>query len=362
MKATSNKICLGIIIVLTILIAFSVSSVAEQNRKVDLMVVAGWITQPIYQMEEKFWTETVPEALKDTVEVNTTMTSLDQIGVKGAAVIRQMEDGIFDVVSTVSDYVVSDYPELTGLDLPCIAYNIDLFKDIAEVYRPVLEEYAENNFYAKVIAMTTYPGQYLFLRKPIEKLQDLKGMKIRGSGWSTIKFVEALNATGVNISFAEVTQALQRGIVDGGVTGSLSGYNAKWGEVTSYIYPLPLGGWDPLITYMNIDTWNKFTPEEQEVILKLAREKFEPEVWKYSAQATQEGIDHLTGTKKEGEEYAYGEPNDLTLIEVKPEDIELAKQILMEKVLPEWAQMISEEAIDKWNKSIGKVVDITIEK
>jgi TRAP-type C4-dicarboxylate transport system substrate-binding protein len=48
---------------------------------------------------------------------------------------------------------------------------------------------------------------------------------------------------------------MQRGVVDGAVTGSLSGYSAGWGEVSSYVYPLPIGGWDYVIGTISLKTW-----------------------------------------------------------------------------------------------------------
>jgi len=346
-----------LIIVVLILMLFAVSSFADQQK---ITVVGSWSNLTLNKnLEKPFWTKTLPEAMNGKINVN--MTYLDQINVTGAAVLRQMEFGLFDVVSTVVDYVTSDCLELAGLDLPVLAPDIHTARKVLEAYRPVLSEVMEKNFSAKLLSVAPYPAQILFLGEKINGLKDLKGKKIRASGWTTAKFIEALGASGVNISFGEVPQALQRGIVDGAVTGSLSGYSAGWGEVSSYLYPLPIGGWDYVITVMNMDIWNKFSTEDQNLIQSLIVKEVEMPDWNISEKETQGGIDQLIGEKEDGE-YIYGKPNHLKLIKILPEDIELARQILSEEVLPVWASQVGKTAVEHWNETIGKVVNIQIKK
>jgi len=356
-KSFLQKVVGNFLVVVLILMLFTTSSLAGKQK---IVVVGSWSNLTLYKnLERPFWEETLPEALNGKIEV--TMTSLGQINVGGAAVLRQMEMGLFDVVTTGADYVVSDCPELAAFDLPVLTFDIAKALKVAEVYRPVLSELVEKSFNAKLLSITLYPAQILFLNQKVSGLKDLAGMKIRASGWTTAKFIESLGATAVDISFGEVPQSLQRGIADGAITGGLSGYSAGWGEVTNYIYPLPIGGWDYYITVMNMDVWNNFSKEEQSLIQSLIFKEVEEPNWNITEKETQEGIDHLIGGKEEGE-YTYGEPNDLELIKVMPEDLEFARQILLEKVLPVWASQVDKEAVENWNKTIGKVVGIQLEK
>ena len=322
----------------------------------QLRVVGSWSSLTLYKnFEQPFWTKTLPTAMDGKIE--TILTSLGQVNMTGAAVLRPIKLGVFDVVCTVADYVVSDCPELAGLDLPALALNIEDARKVADAYFPVMEKAIEKSFGAKLLAVVPYPAQVLFTTVPIEDLADLKGKKIRASGWTTSQFIEALGATGVNISFGEVAQSLQQGIVEGAVTGSLSGYNAGWGEVTKYVYPLPVGGWDYVITVMGLDAWNRFSPEEQETLLTLIKEEFEIPAWEVTAEETQLGINALTGT---GE--FEGTPNDLTLIPVAPGDMELARKILVENVLPAWAEKVDAKTVKDWNDTIGAATGLEAKK
>jgi TRAP-type C4-dicarboxylate transport system substrate-binding protein len=70
-------------------------------------------------------------------------------------------------------------------------------------------------------------------KKPVEKLEDLKGLKIRSTG-SSAKIVAALGATPVAMPQNEAYDALQKGVVEGLVSPieTLKGW--KYAEVVKY--------------------------------------------------------------------------------------------------------------------------------
>ena len=316
----------------------------------QLRVVGSWSSLTLFKNFEKpFWTEVVPQELG----IQTSMTSLSQVKLKGPAVVRQMSMGVFDVVHTVADYIVSDSPNLAGLDLPGVTTDIETAKKTVAAYRPALEKYLAADFDVKLLSVVPYPAQVLFSRVPIKGLDDLKGKKIRASGWTTSEFVTALGATGVTMSFSEVPQSLQRGVVDCAITGSLSGYSAGWGEVSKYIYPLPVGGWDYVIGVMSMNTWNKFSKEQQDKLQTLITEKLENPGWEVTAKETREGVDCLTGKA-----CPHGEPQNLTEVPVTDEARAQVKEVLINSVLPALAKKVKPETITTWNETIGKVVGI----
>ncbi len=317
----------------------------------DLRVVGSWNSLTMFKnFEQPFWTEKLPAAMPG---IKVDMTSLGQVSLKGPAVLRQMDMGVFDVVHTVADYVVDDSPALAGLDMPALAPEINEARKVVEAYRPVVAEALAKDFNAKLLAIAPYPAQVIFCRTEIGGLDDLKGKKIRASGWTTSEFVTALDATGVTMSFSEVPQSLQRGVVDCAITGSLSGYSAGWGEVATYLYPLPVGGWDYVITAMSMKTWDSFSSQEQSQLQALIKEQLEDPAWKVTARETQEGVDCLTGGS-----CPHGTPNKLALVPVTKKDLQRAHKILVDRVLPAWAAKVKPEVVQQWNATAGKVADI----
>jgi TRAP-type C4-dicarboxylate transport system substrate-binding protein len=339
MKITAI-ICLGLAL-----------SCTQALASVDkLRVVGTWSSLTLFKNFEKpFWTETVPKELG----IETTMTSLGQVKLKGPAVVRQMDMGVFDVVHTVADYIVSDSPDLAGLDLPGVTTDIATAKKTVEAYRPALEEYLARDFNVKLLSVVPYPAQVLFSRVEIGGLDDLKGKKIRASGWTTSEFVTALGATGVTLSFSEVPQALQRGVVDCAITGSLSGYSAGWGEVSKYIYPLPVGGWDYTIGVISMNTWEKLSKEQQDKLQTLIKDKLETPGWAVTEKETLEGVACLTG-----KECPHGDPQNLIEVPITDEARQKVQEVLVDSVLPALSEKVSPGTIATWNDTIGKVVGI----
>jgi hypothetical protein len=258
---------------------------------------------------------------------------------------------------TVADYAVADAPELEGLDVPLVALTAAEARAMVDAARPMVEEIYRDRFNAQVLAIAPYPPQVVFCNHEINGLDDLKGLKVRASGRMTAKLLEALGAEGVNVSFAEVPGALQNGVVDCAVTGAGSGYSAGWWEVSTHLLPIPLGGWDSVVTAMNLDRWNGLSAETQTLIKEQIVSGFEDPAWASAQGALDNDIACLTGTG----ECASGDSRSMNLVSVSDADFAKARGVLTEQVLPEWAERAGGDWAQRWNDSVGAVVGVTIQ-
>ncbi|MGD8429459.1 MAG: TRAP transporter substrate-binding protein [Ectothiorhodospiraceae bacterium] len=328
---------------------------AQDLPKTELSYVGSWSSLSLYKNFEKpFWGDKLSKASDG--QITAQVTTFDQMGLKGGEVFKLLSQGVFDVGSTVADYTVSDAPELGGLDMPMIAPHLDQAKKVAEAYKPVLDDALSARFDgAKLIAVVPYPSQVVFCNADIKGLDDLKGKKIRASGRTTAEFLEAIGAEGITLSFSEVPGALQRGVIDCAVTGSLSGYSAGWYEVSTHLYPLPVGGWDYVITAMNGDKWNSMDAKTQDWLLKTVHDQYETPVWDSAVDETKEGVACLTGKG----ECSRGKPGNMTLVEATKDDFAFARKQLEAKVLPAWASRVDAKWVKRWNDTIGKVTGLT---
>ena len=332
----------------------SLSAVQAQDSDVmerEFSVVGSWSTSNLYpDYEQPFWNETLPEASDGKLTAN--LKAFDQLGLGGGAVYEMVSQGVYDVGTTVMDYVAGDEPRMEGADIPAIADPSRAHK-VVKAYWPTLERAFDETYDSKLLAVLPFSSQVVFCNTEIGGLEDLAGKRIRGSGRMTIDFIEAVGGTGVSVSFNEVPVALERGVIECGVTGALSGYLAGWSEVATHFYPLPVGGWDPVAIAMRNDVWASLN-EPTQTLLAEQLSQLEERVWGDADQATQTGIACNTGG-----ECPYGEAEDLTLVEVTEADLDQALQVTEAKVLPQWAERCSAECIESWNETAGDVLGIT---
>lgn len=317
--------------------------------------MGSWSNLPLNQQYERpFWTETLPAALP---EIEVEMTTHNEMNLGLGDVYALLGQGVYDVAMTVADYAVADAPELEGLDVPLVALTAEEARAMVEAARPMVDDIYRDRFNSEVLAIAPYPPQVVFCNAPIEGLDDLAGLKVRASGRMTAKFLEALGAEGVNVSFAEVPGALQNGVVDCAITGAGSGYSAGWWEVTTHLLPLPLGGWDSVVTAMNLDAWNGLDAQTQETLRTTIAAEFEDPAWAAAQDALTDDIACLTGNG----ECPAGEARSMTLVEVSDADFEKARAALTSEVLPDWAERAGGDWATRWNASVGEVVGVTIE-
>ncbi len=331
-------------------VAFAMPAAAE-----DLSVVGSWSSLPLHkEYEAPFWSETLPAASGGKINVN--LTTHNQMNLGVGDVFRLLGDGVYDVGMTVSDYAVADAPELEGLDVPLIALTADEARAMVDAARPMVSDIFHDRFNSHVLAIAPYPPQVVFCNAEIGELADLKGKKVRASGRMTAKFLEALGAEGVNVAFSEVPGALQKGVVDCAVTGAGSGYSAGWWEVSTHLMPIPLGGWDPVVTAVNLDKWNSLDADTQALITSEVAANFEAPAWATAQDALVNDIACLTGNGT----CPSGEARSMKLVEVSDADFAHAREVLVNEVLPEWAERAGADWAKRWNDTVGAAVGVTI--
>jgi TRAP-type C4-dicarboxylate transport system substrate-binding protein len=111
-------------------------------------------------------------------------------------------------------------------------------------------------------------------RRP-NKLEDIKGMKIRSTGLSA-KIVAAIGGAPVAMPVSEAYDALSRGVVDGSLAPmeALAGW--RWGEVVKFSVESPSFGYtSTFVVVMNKEKWNALPPDIQKIIKEVNEEWIE---------------------------------------------------------------------------------------
>lgn len=327
---------------------------ATDLPETKLTVVGGLSNLTAYQnFEEPFWTKTVPE-LSDG-KVTADIKGFNDMGLKGPEILRLVGQGVIPFGTATLSYFSSDDPINAAIDLAGLAPTIEIAHEVTDAFTPVYEDfYADKN--VKVLGFSTYPAQVLFCNAPVEKLDDLKGKKVRTSSRTQAEFVEALGGSSVTIPFGEVVPALQNGVVQCGITGSMSGYSAKWYEVSTHLVALPIN-WNQQVHAANQDYWDKLDPKVQDFLLANLPVMYQA-IWDQAAKETQEGYDCNTGS----DNCPYDVKGKMKLVEPSDADREELKRLTADVVVPKWAARCSDKCVSDFNNTIGKVLDITATK
>jgi TRAP-type C4-dicarboxylate transport system substrate-binding protein len=339
-------------------LAVSAGAIAQEKvadlPKTQLQVVGGLSNLTAYQNHEQpFWTKTVPELSNG--QVTATIKGFNEMGLKGPEILRLIGQGVIPIGTATLAYFASDNPMNEAIDLAGLAPDVQTAREVTDAFAPVYEKfYAKNNI--KVLGFSTYPAQVLFCNANISGLADIKGKKVRTSSRTTAEFVQALGGTSVTIPFGEVVPALQNGVVDCAITGSMSGYSAKWYEVSTHLYALPIN-WNQQIHAANLSYWNKLDPKVQDFLQKNIAVMTD-QIWDAAAKETQEGYDCNTGS----DACPLPVKGKMKLVEPSAADRELLKKITAETVVPKWAARCSAECVADFNDTIGKKLGISVAK
>ncbi len=330
----------------------AVSASAADLPKNAFKVVGTWGNLSNYKNHEgPFWNKTVPEHSNGALTAHA--QPLTELGLKGFELMRLLKLGVFDFAFGSIGYVASEDAVFEGVDLSGIAPSIESMHKVAELYRPILDKAFEKTFGAKLMILNPFPSQLIFCNADIKSIQDLKGKRIRGYSTTLGDFVEGAGASSVTISFAEVVPALQKGVADCGITGTMPAYQAKWYEVITHVLKLRVG-WGMAFGAFNLKRWNQLDKATQAFFTKEFK-ALEDEMWAATKAEDEMGIICNTGMGKCTE----GAPGHMKLVEASASDEKARQKILNDFVLKRWANRCSDQCVKDWNDTVGKYLKLT---
>lgn len=336
-------------------VAMAGSALAQDLPKTQLRVVGGLSNLTAYNdFEKPFWTKTIPERSKGQITAD--IKGFNEMGLKGPELLRLMNQGVVEFGTATLSYFAGDNPINEAIDLPGLAPDAKTARQVTEAFSPVYAKlYGSGGNNIKLLGISTYPGQVLFCNAEIRSLADIKGKKVRTSSRTQAEFVEALGGSSVTMAFGEVVPALQNRVVDCAITGSLSGYSAKWYEVSTHLVALPIN-WNQQIHAANLNTWKKLDPKVQ-AFLEQNIGTLVDDIWTAAARQTQEGYDCNTGAAA----CPHPVKGKMVLVTPSAADRELLQK-LRQGLIDKWAARCSAQCVSDFNATIGKLLGVTAKK
>ncbi len=281
--------------------------------------------------------------------------SIDSLGIKDTEQLRVMKAGLFDIVSLRVSQNSRDEPTLLGLDLVGAAPDYETARKVYDAYADTLDQRLQKNFQVKLLGVWPFGPQILFCKKPIARLADLKGMKVRVYDQNLAKFIESVGGTPVPLSFTEVHQSLSLGVVDCAITGPSSANSSNWPEVTTHQYPIgfqmALNGYA-----ITLKAWNRLNAE-QKTKMQAAFKTLTDDIWAYSKELTQDALNCNAGK----DPCTTGKKFSLVNVPVQAEDVATLRKAVAAVSLPTWAEICDKSnpgCSDAWKRTAGKAIGI----
>jgi TRAP-type C4-dicarboxylate transport system substrate-binding protein len=187
--------------------------------------------------------------------------------------------GISDIGFSLFAYTRGRFPVMAAVDLPMGYPNGKVASRVAHEFAKTFKPKELND--VKVLYLHAHGPGLLHTKKPVAKLDDLKGMKIRSTGLSA-KVVEALGGVPVAMPQGGTYEALQKGVVEGtfGPYEVLKGW--KQAEVVKYTTECyGVGYTTTFFIVMNLDKWNALPADVQKVFDEVSEKYVDihGEVW-----------------------------------------------------------------------------------
>ncbi len=298
---------------------------------------------------DTFWAPNLAERTNGMLILEA--TSFPELGIAGPDSLGLVSDGTLDMVNIIGPYVAGELPELE------IQYLFGLYTQRSQQYESTvdmlsdIEQLLIDKTGGYPINVNWHNGDdiFLFTKEPLNMPEDVAEMKTRAFGTSISDWINGMGGAAQFLAFTEVYTALERGILEAGVTGGDAGYGQRWYEVTGYING-PLTSWPSSHNVINAGVWESIPADLQE-IMKEEAAKLELEALRVGA------IQNELGLQKNIDA-------GMTYVEFGPEMRAHSDKAVSSSVLPNWVNRVGgpdSSFVAVFNRAIGPVVGITIQ-
>ncbi len=220
------------------------------------------------ELWDAFFRAEVEERTNGKVLVS--ITSFPELGIAGPDSLTLLANGTLSFAEISSSYVSGAMPEAEPQILFGVYESHEHYLAVQEAIGPLVDSlFEENSDEGKVISHMWISGadQFFFCQEGIETLADFEGRKVRSNGSALSDWIEGFGASAQFVAFAEVYTALERGVLDCGVTVAFASVAQRWYEVTTYMVG-PLATQAVNTVMISRQVWNDLPADIQQILLE----------------------------------------------------------------------------------------------
>ena len=266
-----GKMFRGVIVVSVIMLFVAGPWMSAHAAPVTVRAVSAWSKSAQFETQQFL-------AILDTIqkEANQKYPGQLVIDYKGAGEViptqQQVEalrSGLVDMILTAASYYTSIMPEMDVMSLTTMKPWEERKAGVNDYLEKLHNAKANAHYLARLGSGDLF---HVFLAKPVQKIADFKGMKIRVSP-THIPFMKDLGVEPVVTPPSEIYTAMERAVVAGYIQPVASIRTMGLLPVTKYM--LRPGFYEPIVLVLvNLDFWKKL-PDNLKKLLTENMEKGE---------------------------------------------------------------------------------------
>ncbi len=264
-----NLFCLTALLAFCVGLALGPAAVAQAAAKtITISSLTAW-PKSAFESEQflQFLENVQKEADKKYPgELKMNYKGADEV-IRNREQVEACRSGLIDMVYTAGSYYTSILPEIDVMSLtsmrPWEEKKAGVFDYLDKLHR----EKVGVHMLGRVGTGSYF---HLFLAKPIAKVDDLKGMKIRVSP-TNIPFMKAVGATPISMPPPDVYTAMERGVVDGYILPPATIRDFGLVPVSKYFVVQPIYEACQFVL-INLKVWNGL-PKHLQALLTQHTEK-----------------------------------------------------------------------------------------
>ncbi|WP_191906568.1 TRAP transporter substrate-binding protein DctP [Microbacterium lushaniae] len=308
---------------------------------VTLKAVANSRSSLPFQAWEAF-AEDLAERTDGAITVE--LTDMAELGFNGSEAISLVSDGLADMMEIIPGFVAGEQPLIEGVQLPGVFDGFDTSKSAWEAWSSGLDGLPESTG-GHVLGSIGWECIYLWSDRDITDLADIQGMKVRAFGEAQSDIVRSLGAEPVSMPLADTYASMQRGVINGVITGATAGSDLSLGEVSSHLVDVNLGCTGALAV-MNEPMWESLTDADRDAITASA-EVFSETSWDIAREATEGGT-------------VRAEEAGVVVVPVDSEWSSKLATMSQDVVVKNWAARSGEDAVAVFNENLATFAGFSI--
>lgn len=302
--------------------------------------------------EEPFWTREL--ARLSNGRASAEIVPFDRAGIRGQEMLRLIQLGVVPFGTALLNLSAVLDAELAAPDLAGLNPDVATLRRNVGAFRPYLDKLLRDRYGSELLAVYAYPAQVTFCSKPIARLADLAGRRIRVSSATQSDWVSALGAAPVQTAFADIGANMRSGNIDCAITGSMSGNTIGLHEATTHLHTMVVN-WGVAAFLANGAAWDAL-PTDIQSLLKRELPKLEQSIWTEAENETRDGIACNVGAA----ECTGGRKGRMAEVRGSSADAAKRREILVNSVLPGWQKRCGPPCTQVWKQTIGPASGIDL--